>query len=55
VNVVAAIACKGWHFRQAVERVDLAALWACNLMAKAGFEQVIEAGVIAGKPCLKLF
>jgi hypothetical protein len=41
MNVVAAIACKRWHFRQAVVRVDLPALWACNLMSIAGLEQVI--------------
>ena len=54
VNVVAAIACKGWHIRQAVIGVDLAALWACNLTSIACLEQVVKAGVIGGEPCLNL-
>ena len=41
MNVVAAIASKRWHFRQFVERVDLAALWAYNLMSEAGLKEVI--------------
>ena len=37
-----------------MERVDLAALWAYNLMSVAGLKQVVQASIIGGKPRLKL-
>jgi hypothetical protein len=54
MNVVAAIACKCWHFGQAVEGVDLAAFGADGFGTVTSLEKMLQTGIVRGVFGLKL-